>query len=843
MVDVTSWTVLTVSVAIVSLFGILIMRPSEKFTVTGSAEPILAKLNEDVILPCHLSPKMSAEHMEIVWFRSQFSDAVYVYRNGKAQDGEQAMEYKGRTELVKDTIAEGYVALRIRSVRLSDNGQYWCRFQENNEYGEARSEVIVTRLGTAPYIRMEGPVDKRIQFVCISKGWLPKPQAKWIYVEDDKRLFSKTDILVINGLFHVEMSLVIREDSSLGNVSCSVSNSLLHEEKVSSIYIPEKLDKEFAMRKVIGLTQSIITRVGEDVLLPCHLFPEMNAQNMEVGWIRSQFSDIVYMYRDGKDQEEEQMVKFKGRTVFIKDAITNGNVALKIRNIRVSDGGQYQCYFEKNQVFQRAVLEIQVQEQFTGSAVTESAEHIPIKLNEDTMLFCQLYPKINAEHVGVNWFQFHIPDTVYAYQDGEAQDGEQAMEHRGRTELMKDTVAEKSANLRIQGVRLPGNRQYWCHFQEDNGYGETKAEVIITVTKTRMSAAGLRLCVVLFICFMITKEYNLKKEKEDNENQPTYQIEYFERETSDFDQNRVIRESLDTEMESLYANRKSLTKERKSLAKERQSLDAERESLAKERQSLIKERESLIKERESLDTERRSLIKEAESLAKKRQCFTSKDEVVGKENELQVELQKEIERRKALYQEDWRKAHLYADWRKEQFQSVNVTMDPDTAHPELILSDQGRCVIRGECPQNICDNTKRFDSLPCVLGLEKITSGRHYWELKVGNRADWDLGVCRDDVRKKGVVTLSPENGFWGLRLYNDEYWALTSPPTFLSLRQSPHKIGIFLDYDAGDVSFYNMTDVSHIYNFTPGSFHGALCPFIRLWSCDQIPVSICPEP
>ena len=103
--------------------------------------------------------------------------------------------------------------------------------------------------------------------------------------------------------------------------------------------------------------------------------------------------------------------------------------------------------------------------------------------------------------------------------------------------------------------------------------------------------------------------------------------------------------------------------------------------------------------------------------------------------------------------------------------------------------------------------------------------------MKVEDASSWDLGVCRDNVTRKGRVTISPENGFWAIRLYEGEYWALTSPETPLPLREKLYRVGIFLDYEDGEISFYNMTDGSHIFTFPKNTFHGVLRPLFRLWS------------
>uniref|UniRef100_A0A674J1G8 Ig-like domain-containing protein n=1 Tax=Terrapene triunguis TaxID=2587831 RepID=A0A674J1G8_9SAUR len=82
--------------------------------------------------------------MELRWFRSKFSPAVHLYRDGQDQYGEQMPEYRGRTELLKDDITNGSVSLRIRNVRPSDDGQYVCFFfQSSISYEDAILELQV----------------------------------------------------------------------------------------------------------------------------------------------------------------------------------------------------------------------------------------------------------------------------------------------------------------------------------------------------------------------------------------------------------------------------------------------------------------------------------------------------------------------------------------------------------------------------------------------------------------------------------------------------------------------------------------------------------------------------
>ncbi|KAI4874835.1 hypothetical protein NFI96_027625, partial [Prochilodus magdalenae] len=148
--------------------------------------------------------------------------------------------------------------------------------------------------------------------------------------------------------------------------------------------------------------------------------------------------------------------------------------------------------------------------------------------------------------------------------------------------------------------------------------------------------------------------------------------------------------------------------------------------------------------------------------------------------------------------------------------SLDVTLDPDTAHPKLLLSDDEKQVACGYTKQNLPDNPERFDYCVNVLGKEGFSSGRFYYEVQVSGKTKWDLGVARESWNRKGEITLSPKNGYWALFLRNDtEYKALDTPSVPLSLKRAPQKVGVFVDYEEGLVSFYDVEARSHIYSFT----------------------------
>ncbi|KAF4089027.1 hypothetical protein AMELA_G00061900 [Ameiurus melas] len=162
-------------------------------------------------------------------------------------------------------------------------------------------------------------------------------------------------------------------------------------------------------------------------------------------------------------------------------------------------------------------------------------------------------------------------------------------------------------------------------------------------------------------------------------------------------------------------------------------------------------------------------------------------------------------------------------------ETVDVTLDPDTAHPDLILSADGKQVTLGDTRQNLLDTPQRFNKCVNVLGKQSFSSGRFYYEVQVRGKTKWTLGVVRENINRKGEITPSPQNGFWTVKLRNEnEYKACASPSVPLTLREKVEKVGVFVDYEEGLVSFYDVKSSSHIYSFTAQSFTEKLYPYFN---------------
>ncbi|CAL8389343.1 unnamed protein product [Boreogadus saida] len=168
-----------------------------------------------------------------------------------------------------------------------------------------------------------------------------------------------------------------------------------------------------------------------------------------------------------------------------------------------------------------------------------------------------------------------------------------------------------------------------------------------------------------------------------------------------------------------------------------------------------------------------------------------------------------------------------AELKRVQQYEVDVTLDPYTAHPNLILSEDGNQVHDGDKERRLSDNPKRFTQCVCVLTRQSFASGRFYFEVQVKDKTQWRLGVARESINRKGHITVTPEKGYWSLYFDKDGLVFRDDPAVSLPLRAELQKVGVFVDYDEGLVSFYDVEARVHIYSATGCTFIEPLYPIL----------------
>ncbi|KAG5283031.1 hypothetical protein AALO_G00037490 [Alosa alosa] len=175
-------------------------------------------------------------------------------------------------------------------------------------------------------------------------------------------------------------------------------------------------------------------------------------------------------------------------------------------------------------------------------------------------------------------------------------------------------------------------------------------------------------------------------------------------------------------------------------------------------------------------------------------------------------------------------------WEKMQeiIQYTPVTLDPNTAHPRLILSEDLTSVRRGDEEQQLPDNPERFDWAASALGSEGFNSGTHCWDVEVGESTWWIVGVKAESAQRKGAYGyVSGEWCVW----YKDGAYRACAPPqpsTLLTVQQKLQRIRVQLDWDRGKVSFSDPDNNTHLHTLKH-TFKE------RVFPCFNIPCKLSP--
>ncbi|XP_059495422.1 butyrophilin subfamily 3 member A3-like isoform X4 [Stegostoma tigrinum] len=210
------------------------------FRVSGPGRPVVAVVGEDAVLECYLVPKVFANNMVVRWFKSGIRLPVHSYRNGQDNTAAQHEDYKKRTELFKDEVSKGNVSLRIKNIRVFDEGKYLCTVDDKTAFEETTIELKVGAVGREHWIQVDGYHKNGIRLVCESNGWFPQPQISWTG-GNGQNLTAKSEInnrRDSKGLVNVQSSVIVTKDPT-NNFKCLTHNHLLKEEQKADIQIAE----------------------------------------------------------------------------------------------------------------------------------------------------------------------------------------------------------------------------------------------------------------------------------------------------------------------------------------------------------------------------------------------------------------------------------------------------------------------------------------------------------------------------------------------------------------------------------------------------------------------------
>ncbi|XP_058249999.1 butyrophilin subfamily 1 member A1-like [Hemibagrus wyckioides] len=410
---------------------------------------------------------------------------------------------------------------------------------------------------------------------------------------------------------------------------------------------------------------------------------------------------------------------------------------------------------------------------------------------EDLVLPCFIKHRTSAVDMTVEWFKLYVKDSlVHLYRDHEDRNEDQAQSYRGRTTLFKEELQKGNASLKLSDIRVSDEGSYKC-LVEDKSWSD---DITVNVT---VEALGSR-PVIRIDSFDNAGGINLVCESRGWKPEP----------------------------EVLWLDREGVT------------LPAEDTQIHRDTEGFSVKRRITVYDSSDSNRFYCRLLQEHHMMGAEviinSNIFDAWRWIVCISLSACLVAVGLIITLFILHKKGMQKEKQFTDFVKKKLYAVDVTLDPDTAHPNLILSDDGKEVTCGDECQDLPDTPQRFNECVYVLGKQSFSSGRFYYEVQVRQKTAWILGVMRENVNRKGEIPLRLQDGLWTMAVWDGHrYWVFEDPPVPLTLRKKLEVVGVFVDYEEGLVSFYNVKSSSHIYSFTGQSFAAKLYPFFSPQSND----------
>ncbi|CAO2609000.1 Butyrophilin-like protein 1 [Lemmus lemmus] len=485
-----------------------------------------------------------------------------------------------------------------------------------------------------------------------------------------------------------------------------------------------------------------------------------------------------------------------------------------------------------------------VSEEVSPFSVKGPTEPIVVLLGTDATLPCQLFPEQSASHMHIRWYRAQLTPAVLVFHEGQEQGDAQMPEYRGRAQMGTDAVAMGNVALHIQQVQASDDGLYHCQVT----YGFTSQEVAVELRVIGLGSAplvrmtgpennGIQVSCSSSGWFpkptvqwrdTVGNTLPSSSESQTQDGDGLFRVE-----ASLLVTDRAVGNVICSIQNPLYDQEKAKAIFLPEPFFPRMSPWASALAVCLPVLFILFGAISLSTWRVHQD-KKQEIKKKLEELQETLQM--KKEMIIALKS--RDDLKADLDQRKALYREDWKKALLYPDWRKELFQLAPVKInhevpDQDKSGPKA--EESSREETAGPSLSN-----PQGDCNVITLYQEGFMLGRYYWEVDVGDTEDWTLGVY--ELYTQDAPSKESLKKFRVLEKKADEYRALTFCSQNVSLEESlqlktrPLKIAIFLDQEDNDLSFYNMTDETHIFSFAQTSFLGSLYPYFTRHARDLSP-------
>ncbi|XP_029425665.1 butyrophilin-like protein 9 [Nannospalax galili] len=447
---------------------------------------------------------------------------------------------------------------------------------------------------------------------------------------------------------------------------------------------------------------------------------------------------------------------------------------------------------------------------------------------------CHLSPHQDAEHMEISWFRSQASDIVYLYQERQELSNRQMPEFQNRTKFDAQEIRDGSVALHLFNIVPSDEGPYGCRFLSPDFSGEAfwELEVAGLGSDPLISLEGF-------------KEGGIQLRCSSSGWYPKPKVQWRNHQG----------QCLPPESEAIIQNVQGLFSLETSVtvregAHSNVSCSIQNPLLVQKKEFVLQIADVFLPRTSPW---KKAFLGTLVTLPLLLAILTMLAlQYFYKQRSSQEKLKKQGEKdlEKLQTELDWRRTEGQAEWRAAQQHAVDVTLDPDTAHPSLEVSaDCKSASSRLRASNADPGDPRRFSEQTCVLSRQHFASGRHYWEVHVGRRSRWFLGACLASAPRSETARLSPASGYWVMGLWNScEYFVLDPHRVALTLRVPPRRVGVLLDCDAGKLSFFNASDGSHIFTFTDTlSASGALCAYFRPRAHDGSehpdPLTICSLP
>lgn len=169
----------------------------------------------------------------------------------------------------------------------------------------------------------------------------------------------------------------------------------------------------------------------------------------------------------------------------------------------------------------------------------------------------------------------------------------------------------------------------------------------------------------------------------------------------------------------------------------------------------------------------------------------------------------------------------------QQFE-VCITLDPSTAHPQLSISSDRKQVkynIGADFWGEQIETPSMFTEQLAVLGDQGFASCKFYFEVFVGQKTEWCLGVATASIPRSGAMLRTHHSGLWGIWFLEDKFETFSFPEMAVHVGKV-ERVGVFVDCDVGEISFYDVVQATPIYSYTGCFFTEELYPYFN--PCDN---------